>query len=269
MASVPSPSPGPYDDTVTDDSVRERAEAAAMGKRRAPRGGERDACTLVAEPGPAAHDGGPERRDSGRRDPRGSDSVQVPMFGRYRIDKKIGSGGMGVVYRAYDPMLERTVALKVVRPTLGGKAAQRRLFREAQALAKVRHPNVVAIHDVGVLGRDVFIAMEYVPGQTVTQWLAESARSTEEILGVFRAAGAGLAAAHRAGLVHRDFKRSNVIVGEDGRVQVIDFGLARPTEGESSGERALASDEGGTPSYLPGELAAEVTQAWGRAGTLP
>src|SRR5438105_1101326 len=150
---------------------------------------------------------------------------------RYVILSLLGRGGMGVVYRAYDPDLDRPVAIKLVG--LGGldpdsrEKARQRLLREAQALAQLSHPNVVAVHDVGVIGNDVFVAMELVQGMTLRHWLAEREHSTREILGVFRAAGEGLAAAHRVGVIHRDFKPDNVMVGSDGRVRVLDFGLAR------------------------------------------
>ena len=155
-------------------------------------------------------------------------------LGRYIIVEKAGAGGMGVVYKAYDPELDRRVALKLLSAqdtgsTLshGASNAQSRLLREAQALARLAHPNVIAVHDVGVFEDEVFVAMEYVEGSTIKQWLAAKERSLDEILRVYQAAGRGLAAAHRAGLIHRDFKPGNVIVGDDGRVRVLDFGLAR------------------------------------------
>jgi tetratricopeptide (TPR) repeat protein len=150
--------------------------------------------------------------------------------GRYLLLDLLGEGGMGVVYKAYDPDLGRPIALKLLHTT-GSSHSRERLLREAQALARLAHPNVVAVHDVGLQswagGTDVFLAMEFVEGQTVRQWLKAKPRSHREILDVYLAAGEGLAAAHRAGLVHRDFKPDNVIVGDDGRVRVLDFGLAR------------------------------------------
>jgi tetratricopeptide (TPR) repeat protein len=147
--------------------------------------------------------------------------------GRYQIRGLIGSGGMGQVFLALDPQLGRTVALKLVRPEgkLPSSRARTRLLREAQALARLSHPNVVVIHDVGTSGDQVFIAMEHVAGQTLAAWLAAAPRSWRAIRDVFVAAGRGLVAAHEVGTVHRDFKPSNVIVG-DSRVVVIDFGLA-------------------------------------------
>jgi serine/threonine protein kinase/tetratricopeptide (TPR) repeat protein len=151
--------------------------------------------------------------------------------GRYVVLDPIGQGGMGVVYRAYDPELDRPLALKLVgtgdEESIGAK--RDRLLREAQALARLQHPNVIAVHDVGTFAGDVFIAMDFIEGRTLRAWLRERPRTQREVLDAYIAAGEGLAAAHRAGLVHRDFKPDNVIVGNDGRVRVLDFGLARDT----------------------------------------
>jgi tetratricopeptide (TPR) repeat protein/predicted Ser/Thr protein kinase len=165
-------------------------------------------------------------------------------IGRYVVVDLIGRGGMGVVYRAYDPDLNRQVAIKLVGlRELAEDArdqARQRMMREAQALAKLSHPNVVGVYDVGTVGDDVFIAMEFVEGATLRQWLAERARSSREILRVFRAAGEGLASAHQVGVVHRDFKPDNVMVGSDGRVRVLDFGLARlPEAAPRSSRRSI------------------------------
>jgi serine/threonine-protein kinase len=161
----------------------------------------------------------------------GAGTGRADIIDRYVILDVLGEGGMGVVYRAYDPDLDRRVALKCVLPQRegeeGANKGRERLLREAQALAQLSHPNVVAIYDVGTVGERVFIAMELVEGATVKQWLREQPRSQAQIVSVFLEAGEGLAAAHRAGLVHRDFKPDNVIIGADGRVRVIDFGLAR------------------------------------------
>jgi tetratricopeptide (TPR) repeat protein len=136
---------------------------------------------------------------------------------------------MAEVYAAYDPQLDRKVALKILRaardPSDG--RASTRLLREAKAIAKLSHPNVVTIHDAGAVNDRIFIAMEFVAGETLTEWLVRSRRSREEILQVFKGAARGLAAAHAAGLVHRDFKPQNVMVGGDGIVRVMDFGLVR------------------------------------------
>ena len=152
-------------------------------------------------------------------------------LGRYVIDKKLGSGGMGIVYAALDQHLGRRVAIKLVR---GHDKRERRmnrkrdrLLREAQALARIAHPNIVALYDCGMADSMLYLAMELVEGQSVSQWLREKPRTWQEIVDVFTQAGRGLAAAHAAGIVHRDFKPSNVLVGFDGRVRVLDFGLAR------------------------------------------
>jgi tetratricopeptide (TPR) repeat protein len=148
-------------------------------------------------------------------------------LGRFLVLDRIGEGGMGVVYRAYDPDLDRRVAIKVLRPPdelpFADEAAAR-LRREAQAMAKISHPNVVPVYEVGT--RDdghVFLVMEYVPGGTLAAW--QTGRDEPEVLAAYLAAGRGLAAAHAAGIVHRDFKPENVLVAPDGRFLVGDFGL--------------------------------------------
>ena len=152
-------------------------------------------------------------------------------LGRYLVLELVGEGGMGQVYSAYDPKLDRKVALKVLAPSRGRhQASQARLIREARALARLSHPNVVAVFDAESIDERVFIATEFVVGQTFSQWLKSEVRSRADILGVLSQAGQGLAAAHQAGLVHRDFKGSNIMVGETGRVVVLDFGLARQTD---------------------------------------
>jgi tetratricopeptide (TPR) repeat protein len=150
--------------------------------------------------------------------------------GRYIVLEPVGSGGMGVVYAAYDPKLDRKVALKLVRTDTDaagpGAPRQQRLLQEAQALARLSHPHVVSVHDAGSYLDQVFLAMEFVDGGTLRDWLRDSPRSWRDTLQAFLQAGRGLAAAHAAGLVHRDFKPDNVLIGRDGRVRVTDFGLA-------------------------------------------
>ncbi|HVI02033.1 MAG TPA: serine/threonine-protein kinase [Enhygromyxa sp.] len=158
--------------------------------------------------------------------------------GRYVLLDQVGAGAMGVVFSAYDPELDRKLALKVLHPgssSREAKATRNRLRREAQALARLTHPNVVTVHDVGTHRGRVFVAMEFVAGKTLRQWLADSRNpaTIAAIIKVFAAAGRGLAAAHKAGLVHRDFKPENVLLGDDGTVRVVDFGLARRSEDES------------------------------------
>jgi formylglycine-generating enzyme required for sulfatase activity len=152
--------------------------------------------------------------------------------GRYVILERVGNGAMGVVYGAYDPELDRKIALKLLRGVGAGAAplARARMMREAKAMARLSHPNVAAVHDVGVVDERVFLATEFLAGGTVREWLAGTQRGWREILSVFVAAGRGLAAAHAAGLVHRDFKPDNVLLDKDGRARVVDFGLARNVE---------------------------------------
>ncbi|HEY2747364.1 MAG TPA: serine/threonine-protein kinase, partial [Polyangia bacterium] len=155
------------------------------------------------------------------------------VVGRYVLDEAIGAGATGVVWAAYDPELDRRVALKFLRggPNVSPADLRTRLSREAQAMAQLSHANVVVVHDVGSFGDQVYVAMELVDGDTLGAWLAARPRGWREVLELFAAAGAGLAAAHAAGLVHRDFKPDNVLIGRDGRVRVTDFGLARAVDG--------------------------------------
>jgi hypothetical protein len=169
------------------------------------------------------------------------------FVGRYTIRTLVGHGGMGEVYAAHDPELDRTIALKLLRSRAGGGGCpnERRLLREAQAVARLSHPNVITVHDVGTHGGRVFLAMEYVQGQTLSAWLAGRARTRAEIVAVFREAARGLAAAHAAGLVHRDFKPQNVMVGDDGVVRVTDFGLARRIDADGT----PGADDGPGPAH--------------------
>lgn len=137
---------------------------------------------------------------------------------------------MGVVYAAYDPSLDRRIAIKIVSHDSTRGDATLRLEREARALAKLNHPNVVAVHEVGMSDGRLFIAMEYIVGKTIHNWLKAATRSAHEVIDLLCEAGRGLAAAHGVGLVHRDFKPSNVMAGDDGRVRVLDFGIATRSE---------------------------------------
>jgi tetratricopeptide (TPR) repeat protein/predicted Ser/Thr protein kinase len=172
---------------------------------------------------------------------------------RYLVVDEVGAGGMGVVYKAYDPDLGRLVALKLVRAGASSRAAAR-LQREARAIARLADPNVVTIYDVGEHGDEVYIVMELIDGVPLREWLAGGPRPLRDVLDVFTQAARGLAAAHDRGLVHRDFKPDNVLVGDDGRVRVVDFGLAQA--GREDGDAII--DEGapvsasyGSPSPSP------------------
>ena len=180
---------------------------------------------------------------------------------RYRVLDTLGSGGMGTVYCAYDSQLDRRVALKVLREDAAGGEEAARLLREARAMAKLAHPNVVRVFDVGVSDGRVFVAMELAEGGTLRAWLSAGERSWREVLALFCEAGAGLSAAHKAGLVHRDFKPENLLL-RDGAVLVTDFGLARSLDGAvppssaAPGPRLLswnATHVAGTPVYMAPE----------------
>ncbi|HEY0986672.1 MAG TPA: tetratricopeptide repeat protein, partial [Kofleriaceae bacterium] len=200
-------------------------------------------------------------------------------IGRYVVARPLGAGAMGEVYAAHDPELDRKVALKILRRdglACGERErVQDRLRREAQAMAQLAHPNVVAVHDVGNVGDHIFIAMEFVEGDTLAAWLTGEPRSWRAVVSMFVSAGEGLAAAHAAGIVHHDFKPENVLVGRDGRARVADFGLARmlaPEEPDANAERD--SPEGisqfrtstrwlaGTPYYMaPEQFLCQATDA--------
>jgi eukaryotic-like serine/threonine-protein kinase len=176
--------------------------------------------------------------------------------GRYVIRSLIGRGAMGAVYVATDPDLDRNVAVKLLRANTWSDDARRkmraRLLREAQAMARLSHPEVITVYDVGAFGDQLFVAMEYVEGDTLRRWRAARHRTHAEILEVYERAGSGLAAAHEAGLVHRDFKPDNVLVGRDGRVRVTDFGLARTVDrADAQAPRSATDAEGSAGDGLP------------------
>jgi len=175
--------------------------------------------------------------------PQGETVGSGSRIGRFVIGKQLGVGGMGVVYAAEDPELGRQVAVKLLRGAVArdSAVAAKRIMREARLAARVAHPNLVSIYEVGQHDGRVFIAMELVAGSSLTAWLRERPRSPKEILAVFVDAGRGLAAAHAAGVVHRDFKPDNVLVGKDGRARVTDFGLAR--RGADDGTSSTSEDE--------------------------
>jgi|GEM_PF-3102967 len=193
-------------------------------------------------------------------------------IGRYIVVRKIGEGGMGVVYAAYDSDLDRKVALKLLRNADGAanRAARERLLREARAMARLNHPNVITVYEVGTVGQRDFVAMEFIDGGDLEQWAKEHRPSVSDavprrahrefhraVLDIFFQAGRGLAAAHHARLIHRDFKPSNVLVGKDGRVRVTDFGIARILDDGSSidgGDVATGHEAVGNLATLPVKL---------------
>lgn len=195
------------------------------------------------------------RATSASAQPVSRDAPLPATISRFTIDGKLGAGAMGVVLLATDPMLGRNVALKLMREgTAHDEERRKRFIREAQAAAKVVHDNVIVVHEVGTHDGQVYVAMEYVPGQTLAGW--QHQKGWREIVETYARAGRGLAAAHDAGLVHRDFKPDNVLIGDDGRVRVTDFGLVASTD-------AIAVDG---PTSSPG-LGASLTHTGSIMGT--
>jgi len=223
---------------------------------------------------------------------------RVLTLARYVLLHRLGGGGGGVVYAGYDPELDRKVAIKLLRARQDTEAADElrtRLMREAQAMAKLAHPNVIAVHDVGsydesalsvastledeaapgrgkleIPARGVFVVMELVDGSDLRKWLTEKPRSVSDIVRVMVAAGRGLAAAHEHGLVHRDFKPTNVLIGRDGRVRVLDFGLARTVgDPEPSAETPLPPASGPDDSGHGSALRTPLTEHGTVMGTPP
>jgi hypothetical protein len=196
------------------------------------------------------------------------------QLGRYRLIERLGQGGMGVVFRAYDAQLRRDVAVKLLHAGRGatGPEQHARLRREALALGRLSHPNVVQVFEVGEEGEHVYVAMELVRGITLRTWM-ERQRGVAEVVAMALQVGRGLAAAHAAGIVHRDLKPENVLVGEDGRARVVDFGLARamvegvPGEGSSGLEQPLTRSGTllGTPAFMAPEQLRDPTRADARS----
>ncbi len=244
-----------------DVAGRERIRAGARAK-------------LFGEPPPPGSAPAPSKSP-----PAEPTTTDPPRIGRFTVIDRLGAGGMGVVYRAYDPELDRRVAIKLIRPDLAdethGSAGASRLQREAQAMARLNHPNVVTVHEVGRHRDQVFVAMEFVSGGTLRQWA--QGRDWQDVVEAYCHAANGLCAAHDAGIIHRDFKPDNVMVGDDGRVRVMDFGLSRtdrargvegPTEKDASPallDVPLTQTGAlmGTPAYMAPEQhdAGEVTVA--------
>ncbi len=188
--------------------------------------------------------------------------------GRYLIVGRLGAGGMGIVYAAYDPELDRKLAIKLLRANLRGSTdeARTRLLREAQAMARLSHPNVVSVHDVGTHDGRVYLAMEFISGGTLKEWL-KLPHPRAEVLTRFRQAGAGLAAAHAAGLIHRDFKPDNVLLGSAGECKVTDFGLARASPSMPSMSQETRSGDAVQPRDKSELLSTELTAYGSVMGT--
>ncbi|CAM3180431.1 serine/threonine protein kinase [Corallococcus sp. ZKHCc1 1396] len=248
------------DENELVEGARARLSAAAQARLEAHLDGCAACCAVLA-----GLDGGLSlsRRGPPQAARHGPEETPQPgaRVGRYVLLRRVGEGGMGVVFAAYDPDLDRQVALKLLKPGVVSDAEARgRLMREAQAQARLSHPNVVTVHDVGLDGDTVFLAMELVRGGTLRRWSSEAPRPWREVLARFLQAGRGLAAAHAVGLVHRDFKPDNVLLAEDGQVRVADFGLARagpvplapPESGAGEGLARESPPSGGnTPTGTP------------------
>jgi serine/threonine protein kinase len=215
----------------SEDSVVQFFQGSMSGERLAEM--ERhldtcDVCARVAAQVARSHPSAPDRTPLPAWD--GEDPPLMPdaRVGRYAVRRRLGEGAMGRVYLAWDPTLDRTIALKLLRTSAADPALEARLLREAKAMGRLaRHPEIVAVYDAGRHEEQLFIAMEFLDGGTLRAWLEDGSRAWPEIVALFQRAGRGLAHAHAAGIVHRDFKPDNVLVGRDGRVCVTDFGLAR------------------------------------------
>ena len=211
-----------------------------------------------------------EPPDDGHTDPntsppgglvRGFDYQAGQMIGHFVVREWLGEGGMGVVLAGHDPDLGRPVAIKLVRSEMDRPAYRARLLREAQAMARLEHPNIARVYEIGNDNGRLFVAMELVDGVTLSAWLKVQRRPWREIIAMFEQIGAGLAAVHRAGLVHRDFKPDNVLVDRDGRARVVDFGIARrdPVSASQTMSPELAASLTrtgvmmGTPGYIAPE----------------
>lgn len=217
--------------------------------------------TMEGRVGDTAH-GAWEASEAGLARPRAG-----TRLGRYLVIEELGVGGMGLVLRAYDPKLQREVALKHMRPGLLSSELQARLGREAQAMAKLNHRSVVSVYDVEVLEQGLVIVMEYVEGEHLGHWLESRPRAWPEVLAMFIAAGEGLLAAHAAGLLHRDFKPSNVLVSRHGEAKVTDFGLAFIDDPHGSLPPSLSSLDHGALDAEPLADAGRLTELGQVMGT--
>ena len=246
------PGPTSCDGTDTEDTVLARPRRNRSAATTCLRRDSAAASTIPADPA------GPDQRSRIWR--------PGARIDRYELIQQIGVGGMSVVWSARDVELDREVAVKLSSPELHVW-----LLGEARAMGRLSHPNVVTVYDVGETDEGLFIAMERIDGGTLGDWLHVTPRPWPEVVALFIAAGRGLAAAHRAGLVHRDFKPDNVLVGADGIARVSDFGLAVPvgeigTDDTRPGDRArMLTEEGalvGTPAYMSPEqlLGQQITE---------
>lgn len=267
MAAAPKPStlgtmaaaPAPHEDP---EATREALPASVLEAPQTSTNG-----TMVRGSGPSESEAAPLAHDRKRlvETPEGVErnlalarlqermlgvDPEAVKIGRFVVIRKLGQGAMGVVYLAYDPKLDRKVALKLVDTSALGSEmgdAQIRLEREAQAAAALGHPNVVTVYDVGEHRGDVFLAMEFVEGSSLTEWI-KGEHGWRDVTALFLEIAQGLAAAHDADMVHRDFKPDNVLLGRDGRPRVADFGLARPTQGWSARDASKMLGEGAQAS---------------------
>ncbi len=232
-----------------------------MAESRTNGGGSRNGAhsvnTGVAPSAESTHESEPG--DGARPDASAADVLKKgDTLGRYLVIEQIGAGAMGVVYAAYDPELDRKIAIKILRPHEGKgdkTRRQERLVREAKAMAKLSHPNVGAIYDVGVHGDQVFLAMEFLSGGTLRDWVTAKKRPWREIVKMFIEVGKGLAGAHAEGLIHRDFKPDNVLIDKNGAPKVVDFGLVRLTSAaldrSTTGSIDIAATEEDETASLP------------------
>ena len=247
---------------VHDDSGGATPEAARPSRRSAtPAAGADDVARTPDAPADLPSD--VDTVDGHARVRLGLGGNAPVRVGRYVILRPLGEGGMGIVLEAFDSALDRHVAIKLLRPTRIGSRASQRLLREAKVMARLSHPNVVQVYDAGLADERMFLAMELVRGTTLRAWLDAQPRAWPDVLRRFIEAGRGLAAAHEAGIIHRDFKPENVLIATDGRVRVADFGLANyddvthdsPPATRRKPESTLTSTGAvvGTPVYMAPE----------------
>ncbi|MBW2096856.1 MAG: serine/threonine protein kinase, partial [Deltaproteobacteria bacterium] len=177
----------------------------------------------------------------------------MEQLGRYIIQEEIGKGGMGIVYRAYDPEIDRKLALKVLRADMAeDEEIVQRFLREAKAAGRLAHPNIVTVYDVGEDGGMPFIAMEFLSGISLEEMIKQGPLPLRDALRFSGQIAHALHYAHREGVVHRDIKPSNIIVGGDGQVKITDFGIAR-VQDISSSEQTRTGQILGTPTYMSPE----------------